>query len=168
MSVYQGFYVKTKFPRQVERIIIETLGGDAWLEPNDIGEFLQPISLIREDHKNIRPARDTFGNLVILGPGEERKRESSSRWFHGALSRLWGREVRADTVVIPDIEDARWYWLPSMIDCGSPEAIQIARTLYSSQLVEVVAEDNEISIQWGEAVAQVIGPGHIFLEPPEN
>lgn len=168
MSVYQRFYVKTKFPREVEQTIIHTLGGDAWLEPTVSGEFLRPVSLIEEDDKTIRPARDTFGNLVGHKSVNGRGKDGSIRWFSGALSRLLRRPDCAEEAVSSEIMDARWYWLPSTIDSGSPEAINIARTLYASQLVEVVAEDNEISGQWDESVAHVIGPDHWFLETPTN
>lgn len=136
MSVYQRFYVKTKAPRQVEQLIVETLGGDGWLEPNDKGELLHPVSLLMEGQHSIRPARDVFGNLVDLGASES--------------------------------TSIKWYYLPSTIDLGSVEAAQIALALYKSPLVEMVAEDNEVSGNEDDAVATVIGSDHYLLLAPAN
>lgn len=136
MSVYQRFYVKTNSPRDVEQLIVETLGGDAWLEPNDKGEFLHPVSLVMEGQSSIQPARDVVGNLVYLGASES--------------------------------PSTRWYYLPSIIDFGSVEAAQVALALYDSPLVDVVAEDNEVSGNDDDAVATVIDSDHYLLHAPAN
>ncbi len=78
MSVHQRFYIKTNSPRQVEQLIVETLGGDAWLEPNDKGEFLHSVSLVMEGESSIRPARDWIGNLVDGGACEG----LSAMWYY--------------------------------------------------------------------------------------
>jgi len=136
MSVYQRFYVKTNAPRQVEQLIVETLGGDAWLEPNDKGEFLHTVSLVTEGQSSIQPARDWVGNLVDGG--------------------------------ICEGPSARWYYLPSIIELGSPEAAQVAIALYESRLVEVVAEDNEVSGNENDAGAVVIDSDHYLLNAQAN
>ena len=131
MSVTQRFFVKTAVPREVEKLIVEALGGDAWLEPNDNGDFLHPVRLVREEKHCIEPARDPFGNLVA---------EAVSDGAPG------------------------WYYLPSIIDLGSVEAAKVALALFDSQLVEVVAEDNEVSASEEGAVATVIDYGHYLLQ----
>ncbi|QCT95476.1 hypothetical protein FEV13_00580 (plasmid) [Stutzerimonas degradans] len=136
MSVYQRFYVKTNAPRQVEQLIVATLGGDAWLEPNDKGEFLHPVSLDMEGQCSIRPARDWVGNLVDGG--------------------------------VCDGPSARWYYLPSIIEFGSAEASQVALALYDSPLVDLVAEDNEVSGNEDDAVATVIDSDHYLLHAQPN
>lgn len=136
MSVYQRFYVKTNAPEQVEQLIVETLGGDAWLEPNDKGEFLHTVSIVMEGLSSIQPARDWVGNLVDGGV------------FEGP--------------------SARWYYLPSIIEFGSAEAAQVALALYDSPLVEVVAEDNEVSGNEDGSVATVIDSDHYLLHAQAN
>lgn len=79
MPVYQRFYVKTRVPRQVEQMIVDTLGGSAWLEPNDNGEFPHPVTILREDHHYIQPARDVFRNLVDLEARPERSERKCCR-----------------------------------------------------------------------------------------
>jgi len=45
MSNYYRFYIKTCSPRRVEQLIIETLGGDAWLETYGEG-YLRPLEIV--------------------------------------------------------------------------------------------------------------------------
>jgi len=162
MSVYQRFYVKTNNPRQVEQLIIATLGGSAWLEPNDSGDFLHRVSVIREDQHSIQPARDIFRNLVDLDARPRRAERSC--W--SAVTQLWRRSANTAPAADTDTHIAKWYWLPSIVDYGSVEAAQLAQALYQSPLVDVVAEDNEISGDGDDASATVINLGHHLLNTP--
>ncbi|MDQ0655128.1 hypothetical protein [Pseudomonas cedrina] len=164
MSVYHRFYVKTKYPRQVEQIIISILGGDAWLYPNGRGEFLRPVSVVHEGKITICPARDVVGNLVDLQSTDVIGTEATSTWFAGVLSRLRKRVAGPEEVMSPSSGETRWYWLDSMIDCDSPEARQVARGLYVSELVDVVAEDNDVSGDRPGDVARIINVEHYLVD----
>lgn len=156
MSIYQRFYVQTKYPRQVEQLIIDTLGGSAWLEADERGEYLWPVVVAIKDSLSVQPERSYHGYPQSPVDGQ------SERQSWAAASRLWRRETgnaqatdRADSV-------ASWYWLPSIIDYDSIEAACVAKALYTSPLVELVAEDNEISADAADSVAWVIDSEHYF------
>lgn len=132
MSVYQRFYIKTSFPREVEQLILDTLGGTGQLEQDDNGRYLRPISVAIRDKDSVQPARDWSG---------------------------YPQDEAADT---------GWYWLASIIDYGSVEAAWVAWSLLNSPLVELVAEDNEVSADQPESPAWVIDSEHHLGkgEPP--
>lgn len=163
MSVYHRFYVKTNCPRQVEQLIIETLGGSVWLESNDQGEFLYPVTILREDQQCIQPARNFCRNLVYLDSKPERPKQTS--W--SALTKLWKRTPQAPSACA-DAPEAKWYWLPSIISFQSVEAARVARTLHESPVVEMVAVDDEISGGEDDSVAVVINSDHYLLHPPSS
>ena len=164
MSTYHRFYVKTKSPRQVEQVIINTLGGDAWLYPNGSGEFLRPVSVVHEVKVTICPARDAAGNLVDLQSSDVIGTEIIPTGFAGVLSRLRKCVVGSEEVISLGSSKPCWYWLDSMIDCGSPEASQVARSLYVSELVDVVAEDNDVSGDRQGDVARIIDDDHYLMD----
>jgi len=83
MSVYQQFYIKTRYPRQVERLIIDVSGGAGWLEPNERGEYLHSISVTVRDQRSILPTRSYHGSPLDL--------EEPKRPFWAAVTRLWHR-----------------------------------------------------------------------------
>ncbi|MCC9289426.1 MULTISPECIES: hypothetical protein [Pseudomonas] len=166
MSVYMRFFVKTKYPRQVEQIIIDTLGGIAWLEPNAKGAFLHPLSVISEEQRTVQPARDFCGNYVDLNSdaviGGDSHPKGAGIW--SAIAQLWRRPSDVVEPMEIESEDARWYWLPSIIDYGSIEASWVAHALYKSPLVDVVAENNDISADMGDGLAEVIDSEHSFMK----
>lgn len=164
MSIYHRFYIKTKYPRQIERIIIRILGGDGWLYPNVRGEFLRPVSVVHEGNITICPARDAVGNLVDLQSTDVIGTDAKPAGFAGVLSRLRKRVAGPEEVMSPDSSEPRWYWLDSMIDCGSPEASQVAHGLCASELVDVVAEDNDVSGDRPGDVARIINVEHYLLD----
>ncbi|MGV6473619.1 hypothetical protein [Azotobacter vinelandii] len=144
MSVYQQFYIKTRYPRQVERLIIDVLGGAGWLEPNDRGEYLRPIHVTVKDQRSVLPARSYHGSPQDL--------EEPKRPFWTAVTRLWHRSS--------DTGEAKWYWLSSIIRYQSLEAAQVAWVLYQSPLVELVAEDNTCAADEADSPAWVIDSEH--------
>lgn len=160
MSTSHRFFIKTARPRQVEALIIETLGGSGWLYKDAAGRLLRPLSVLREDHLSIRPARDVCRNLVSLDPQPEAPH--SCLWR--AFARLFGRSPNIENTVATCGELPTWYWLNSMIHVHSPEAAALALALYESRDVETVAEDNEVSGDDEEAVATVISPNHHLVQ----
>ena len=160
MSVYMRFYVKTKNLRQVERVIIATLGGRAWLEENERGELLHPLTILRENQHTIQPARDVFRNLVDMSPKPDRPKRNCWSGF----SNLWKRPPCKEQPTEAESDIAKWYWLPSIIRFQSVEAARVARALYESADVETVAEDNEISGDGDDAEATVIESGHYLIQ----
>lgn len=160
MSTSHRFFIKTARPRQVETLIIETLGGSGWLYEDAAGRLLRPMSVLRDDQLCIRPARDVCRNLVSLDPQPEAPRSR----FWRAFSRLFRRSTHIENTAAAGAEVPTWYWLNSMIHVGSPEAATLALALYESRDVEKVAEDNEVSGDDEEAVATVISPSHHLVQ----
>lgn len=140
MSVYQQFYIKTRYSRQVERLVIDVLGGTGWLEPNNKGEYLRPIHVTVKDQRSILPARSYHGSPQDL--------EEPKRPFWAAVTRLWHRSS--------DIGEAKWYWLSSIIHYQSLEAAQVASALCQSPLVDMAAEDNDCSADTADSPAWII------------
>jgi hypothetical protein len=162
MSIYQRFYVQTKYPRQVEQLIIDTLGGSAWLEANERGEYLWLVVVTIQDSRSILPERSYHGSP--MSPVDGQNGSKAKRQFWAAASRWWRCETgNAQTTERVDSVPG-WYWLPSIIDYGSVEAACVAKALYTSPFVELVAEDNEISADATDSVAWVIDSERYFDE----
>lgn len=160
MSTSHRFFIKTMRPRQVERLIIDTLGGSGWLYPDSTGRLLRPLSVLQEDQLIIKPARDACRNLVSLDP---EPREPHSR-FGRALAQLFRRSTNLGHAAATDAELPTWYWLNSMIHVHSPEAATLALALYESRDVEKVAEDDEIGGSEEDAVATVVSAKHPLVQ----
>lgn len=133
MSVYQRIYIKTNAPREIEQLIIDTLGGEGRLESNDSGQYLRPISVAQCDQFSVKPSRSYYGSPL---------------------------EVDADA-------ETGWYWLSSIFDSWSVDACYVLWALYHSPLVELVAEDNEVSANEADSPAWIIHAEHeLIIEGP--
>ncbi|WJV24473.1 MULTISPECIES: hypothetical protein [Pseudomonas] len=64
MSVYQRIYIKTDSPREVEQLIINTLGGAGRLTKSENGEYLRPIAVAPRDQHSVLPSRCFYGTPI--------------------------------------------------------------------------------------------------------
>lgn len=160
MSISIRFFIKTKYPSDVEESLISTLGGSAWLYKDCQGNYLRRITILNEDDLSILPARDACRNLVYLGPSIAPLKEG--HWEK--LKQLVRSQVKAGGATPAVTDNGRWYWLDSMIPFNSDEAAQVAYQLLNSDRVEKLAEDNEITGSEDDSTATVIGPDHYMIQ----
>lgn len=124
MSTYHRFYIKTQSPRRVEQQIINTLGGDGWLDPYGNG-YLRPIevSLVPGAAYLVLPKRDSYGSPITS--------ESETGWFWlAAQLSVFSPEASALAIALLPDRQHRYPLIEELaVDSEASEAGDFARII---------------------------------------
>lgn len=119
MSNYYRFYIKTRSPRRVEQLIIETLGGDAWLETYGDG-YLRPLAVA------LRPGEERIVFPKFDSSGWPITSDSETGWFWLEAQLKFGSD-----------------------EASSVATALLAQTRFKYPLIEMLAVDTEADSEDG-------------------